>query len=108
MNTGLICRNANDYLDLYLLAGSLGDKEWQKEIINRLHKCYGDIAKAELAEEIQNLWKEYRQINSKIIDLYRLLKTNPTDEKAKSQLHILKHKRTTLYRRIYMEEKRFD
>ncbi len=108
MNTGLSCRNANDYLDLYLLAGSLGDKEWQNEIMNRLHQCYGDIAREELSQEIQNLWKEYRQINSMIIDLYRLLKTNPSDEKTKSQIRILKHKRATLYRRIYMEEQRLD
>ncbi|WP_155891091.1 hypothetical protein [Ectobacillus panaciterrae] len=26
----------NDYLDLYLYAGSIGDKSWQQEIIGKL------------------------------------------------------------------------
>lgn len=105
MDTGLSCRNANDYLDLYLLAGSLGDKEWQNEIMNSLHQCYGDMVKAELSHEVENLWKKYRQINSNILDLYRFLKSNPSDDKIKNQIRVLKHKRATLYRRIYMEEK---
>jgi hypothetical protein len=108
MNTQLSCRNANDYLDLYLLAQSLGDKDWQNEIMNSLHQCYGDMGREELSQEIENLWKEYRRTNSMILDLYRLLKSNPSEERIKNQIHVLKHKRATLYRQIYMEEKGLD
>ncbi|WP_428908449.1 hypothetical protein [Niallia sp. Krafla_26] len=108
MNTQLSCRNANDYLDLYLLAGSLGDKEWQNEIMNKLHQCYGEMVKQDIKMEMENLWSEYRRLNTMIIDYYRILKTNPSNEKIKNHIKVLKHKRATIYRRIYVEEKRLD
>ena len=101
----LICRNANDYLDLYLLAKSLGDKAWENEIMDRLNQCYGDMVKEELSSVIQDLWNEYRKVSSSILDFYHLLQENPSDEKLKSKLDVLKHKQATLYRRIYMEER---
>ena len=101
----LVCRNANDYLDLYLLAKSLGDKEWENEIMDRLSQCHGDMVKDELSSEIQDLWKEYREVNSSIMDLYQLLQENSSDEKLINELDVLKHKQSTLHRRIYMEEK---
>lgn len=101
----LVCRNANDYLDLYLLAKSLGDKEWENEIMDRLNQCHGDMVKDELSSVIQDLWKEYREVNSSIMDHYQLLQENPSDEKLISKLDVLKHKQSTLHRRIYMEEK---
>ena len=103
----LICRNANDYLDLYLLAKSLGDKAWENEIMDRLNQCYGDMVNEELSSVIQDLWKEYRKVSSSILDLYHLLQENPSDEKLKSKLDVLKHKQATLHRRIYMEERGF-
>jgi len=105
MNTQLYCRNANDYLDLYLLARSLDDEAWQNEIMDSLHQCYGEMIEHDMKTMIQSLWTEYRKINSLIIDLYRSLRTNPEDETLKSKITILKHKRATLHRRIYMEEK---
>lgn len=108
MVTQLSCRNANDYLDLYLLAGSLGDIEWQNEIMVKLRQCYGDMVREELTIEMDGLWKEYRRLNSMIIDLYRFLKKDPDNEKIKRQIKILKHKRATIYRSIYVEEKRLD
>lgn len=101
----LVCRNANDYLDLYLLAKSLGDKDWENEIMARLNQCYGDMAKEELSSVIENLWKEYRKISISIMDVYHLLQEDPSNEKLKSKLNVLKHKQATLHRRIYMEEK---
>ena len=101
----LICRNANDYLDLYLLAKSLGDKDWENEIMESLNQCYGDMVKEEFSSVIQDLWKEYRKVNSSIMDLYQLLQENPSDEKLINKLDVLKHKQATLHRRIYMEEK---
>lgn len=33
----------NDYLDLYLYAGSIGDESWQQEIIEELQKLSNEI-----------------------------------------------------------------
>ncbi|WP_377918348.1 hypothetical protein [Bacillus songklensis] len=33
----------NDYLDLYLYAGSIGDTSWQQEILEKLHDFYDEI-----------------------------------------------------------------
>ena len=104
----LICRNANDYLDLYLLAKSLGDEAWENEIMDRLNQCYGDMVNEELSSVIQDLWKEYRKVSSSILDLYHLLQENPSDEKLQNKLDVLKHKQATLSRRIYMEERELN
>ena len=35
----------NDYLDLYIYAGSMGDISWQQEIIEKLQHYHNEIKK---------------------------------------------------------------
>ena len=66
--------NVNDYLDLYLLAGDLGDTIWQLEIIEQLEALTTErpIKNQPLDKDI--LWKKYKLINEEIYQLYQHIK----------------------------------
>ena len=54
---------------MYLLAGSLGDKQWQEEVLIQLQEVIME-QNEDPSLTINNLWEEYKMINAKLLDLY--------------------------------------
>jgi hypothetical protein len=99
----------NDYLDLYLLAGSLKDKSWQKEIIEKLKHYHPDgKIHREMSLTIQKLWKEYRMINIEILDLYHQLRNHTENEKLNGKISLLENKRRFLIKKIHAVENKLQ
>jgi hypothetical protein len=106
MNNKEIYLEVNDYLDMYLLARNLGDALWQNEIIEKLQKDDSDPSD-EPSIKLQILWKQYREINEGILELYRQLKESPHNEDIQGEIWSLKEKRMDLSRKIQIEERKF-
>ena len=67
MNHNQIYLDSNDYLDLYLIAGHLGDKSWQGEIIEALKNNEHLKSNQGKSFEIELLWQEYQQVNMRFL-----------------------------------------
>nr|WP_295970260.1 hypothetical protein [uncultured Bacillus sp.] len=96
----------NDYLDLYLLAGSLNDKSWQQQIIEKLKDAPKGNSKKEITTTIEKLTKEYRACNTDIIDLYRQLYQDPKNPALSEMFSKLEQKRKFLSKKLFMEKNR--
>ncbi|WP_338469576.1 hypothetical protein R4Z10_12190 [Niallia sp. XMNu-256] len=95
----------NDLLDLYLLAGKLGDHDWQKEIIQKLGEPKQETEEDYL-QKIRNLWAEYKDLNTQILKLYDRLKSSTTDEDLFGKINALKEERLRLTHKIYKTERK--
>ncbi|WP_394231401.1 hypothetical protein [Niallia oryzisoli] len=93
----------DEYLDLYLLAEDLGDQAWQNEIIQKLKN--GEFI-AEHTVKIRNLWKRYKKVNMEMLDLYRRLHDDSSNEALTEKIRILKQQRITLNRQIQFEQRK--
>jgi hypothetical protein len=93
--------NVDDYLDLYLLAGSLSDKSWQDEMMNKLQNGHSKI---DPALEIHNLWIEYKKVNIELLDLYQQLRNQSSNKELHKKVEVLKQQRMSLSRKIYSKE----
>ncbi|WP_219836268.1 hypothetical protein [Paenibacillus sp. R14(2021)] len=73
-------RRVDDYLDLYNYALALGDTTWQAEIVEALNRT--DEAYAEDVREAtkEQLWREFNDINNKMMDLFALMKKSTSNE----------------------------
>ena len=96
----------DDYLDLYLLAEALGDKLWQQEVMGKLQNHKQEISKNP-DSTIHNLWDEYRNINTKILDLYRQLRNHSSNNELHEKIWDLKQQRMSLSRKLYFEERNY-
>ena len=94
----------NDYLDLYLLAGSLGDKLWQNEMITKLETLKNESSQVDPVLEIHNLWLEYKHITAELMDLYHQLLKDSTNEELHKKVGELKRRRMDICHKIYDRE----
>ncbi|MCQ6275031.1 hypothetical protein JMM81_08660 [Bacillus sp. V3B] len=97
--------NIDDYLDLYLLAGSLEDQTWQDEMMKKLQNFQNEPVQ-DPALEIDNLWKEYKKVNIELLDLYHQLRNQASNKELHKKAEVLKKQRMSLSRKIYSEEKK--
>ncbi|MNI50681.1 hypothetical protein D3C73_1053620 [compost metagenome] len=99
----IVSTRINDYLDLYNYAKLLGDAQWQQQILHILQDS------SLLEEEIQffllqDLWKMFDNVNSKLIGLYKelkVIKDNSKAEQIKEEVWELKLQRIAITRKIY-------
>lgn len=88
----------NDYLDLYLYAGSINDTTWQKDILDKLQ-----FIKTEEKQDtipLQNLWDQYNGINQEILTIYNQLQTKDSSSELDQKLWNLKQTRISLGKQI--------
>ncbi|WP_159886689.1 hypothetical protein [Paenibacillus puerhi] len=93
----------DDYLDLYNFAGTLGDTEWQAQIMHTLrHEQH--LAADNVQEAIQReLWREFAALNKKLLDLFaQLQQSRSLYERAKMRETVmdLKKRRLEVSRKI--------
>lgn len=70
----------DDYLDLYNLAGAMGDAAWQAEIataLRRQESAYDDNIKEWTKEQ---LWMQFNTINYKMMELFTLMRQSSSTE----------------------------
>ena len=89
----------DDYLDLYLFAGKIGDKLWQQDIIVKLkginqHKTPTDVTRLNLFLE------RYKEMNKEILSIYQQMKQQPSNNDLFEKIHSLKQQRLILGRQI--------
>ncbi|MEK8129261.1 hypothetical protein WMW72_15245 [Paenibacillus filicis] len=93
----------DDYLDLYNFAGSLGDTEWQAQIMHTLRYEQHAMA-SNIQQAIQReLWREFAVLNSRLLELFaKLEQSRSLYEKAKMQETVmdLKKQRLEVSRKI--------
>ncbi|TBL76505.1 hypothetical protein [Paenibacillus thalictri] len=65
----------NDYLDLYNYARSIGDSEWEKEIIASL-KNKNLLAEYRRNMILRDLWKSYDMINRQLLEVFAELRSS--------------------------------
>lgn len=99
--------NVDDYLDLYLLAGSLNDQSWQNEMMDKLQNFQNEPSQ-DPALEIHNLWKEYKKVNIELLDLYHQLRSQATNRELHKKAEVLKQQRMSLSRKIYSKERKSE
>jgi hypothetical protein len=95
----------NGYLDLYLLAGSLGDKQWQEEVLVQLQEVIME-QNEDPSLTINNLWEEYKMINVELLDLYNQLRNHSANKELHKKIWELKQVRMSLSRKIHDAELR--
>lgn len=93
----------DEYLDLYLLAGKLGDELWQNEIMENLRN--GEFI-AEHTLKMRRLWNRYKKVNMEMLDLYRQLQEDSSNEALTTKIRALKQQRLLLNRQIQHEQKK--
>ena len=95
----------NGYLDLYLLAGSLGDKQWQEEVLVQLQEVIME-QNEDQSLTINNLWEEYKMINAELLDLYNQLRNHSSNRELHKKVWELKKVRNSISRKIHDAEHR--
>ena len=95
----------NGYLDLYLLAGSLGDKQWQEEVLVQLQEVIME-QNEDPSLTINNLWEEYKMINAELLDLYNQLRNHSSNKELHKKVWELKQVRRAVSRKIHDAEHR--
>jgi hypothetical protein len=92
--------NVNDYLDLYLFAGKVGDTLWQHEIIEKLQNLSNKNPSTEPLQDIEVLWINYKSVNEKILALYQQMRNQSTNDELQEKIWDLKQQRILLGRQI--------
>ncbi|MGP7818656.1 hypothetical protein [Niallia sp. 01092] len=90
----------NDYLDLYLYAGSIGDDSWQHEIIEKLKNVHNNTLSQNESLIIDNLWEKYKHINEEILTAYHQLRNQSSNKDLQDKLWELKQQRVSLSQQI--------
>ncbi|MNI32032.1 hypothetical protein D3C73_859300 [compost metagenome] len=93
----------DDYLDLFNYAGTVGDVEWQKEIIETLNNSKGFIQQEIRTTIMQQLWLKYDLVNEKMLELFSKMKhvsSSVEESSIKELIWNLKLQRIDLARRI--------
>ena len=105
MDHNQIYLDINDYLDLYLIAGHLGDKIWQGEIIEALKNNEHLKSNQGKSFEIELLWQEYQQVNMQILEIYKQVQSQAFDEELQEKVLLLKQKRIELSSKIQKKQR---
>lgn len=93
----------DDYLDLFNFAGSIGDTEWQQDIMTTLNNRNLIIQQEVRTLVMQQLWLKYDSVNEKMLELFaEMKKTTSSNEESviKELIWNLKLQRIDLARRI--------
>jgi recombinational DNA repair protein RecR len=98
MNIQEIKLQINDYLDLYLYAGIMGDKLWQQETIEKLKNIVTE--KIQKPTDLNKLMIRYKRINEEILTIYHQMKQQSTHHYLEEKLRELKQQRLILGRQI--------
>lgn len=106
MNANVVNLEIDDYLDLYLLAGQMGDKSWQDDILETLTHYEKNKSIEDPVLIIHNLWLEHRKINTELLDLYRLLRQDPDNDVLLQKVAVLKKQKVDVCRKLYSGEKK--
>jgi hypothetical protein len=89
----------NDYLDLYLYAGEIGDTLWQEEIIENLKIIYNKKKQPELAG--LNMYLErFKRLNEEILSIYQQMRQQSSIEHLEQRIQELKQQRIVVGRQI--------
>lgn len=99
----------NDYLDLYLYAGSINDTAWQKDILDKLQFVRTEEKQDTLS--LQNLWDQYNSLNQEILTIYHQLQTKDSSSELDQKLWNLKQTRVSLGKQIrlaYIQSKQIS
>jgi uncharacterized protein (UPF0335 family) len=105
MDYNQIYLDINDYLDLYLIVGHLGDKIWQDEIIEALKNNEHLKSNQSKSIEIELLWQEYQQVNMQILEIYKQVQSQAFDEELQEKVLLLKQKRIELSSKIQKKQR---
>ncbi|WP_445491268.1 hypothetical protein [Niallia sp. 03133] len=95
----------NDYLDLYLYAGSIGDTSWQLDIIEKLKNTDNEMELQNESLSINNLWEKYNNINKEILTTYHQLRDQSSNKDLHEKIWDLKQQRISLSRQIRLAKK---
>jgi len=93
----------DDYLDLYNFAGSLGDTEWQSQIMYTLRHEQHTIASNVRKAIERELWREFAALNKNLLELFtKIQQSHSHYEKAKMHDTVmdLKKRRLEVSRKI--------
>lgn len=92
----------NDYLDLYQYARSIGDIEWQQEILAKLKNTQSEIESALPPQSYshEDIWRIFDGINQEILSLYQQLRAQPSNPQLRGRILELKQHRQKLTRQI--------
>lgn len=94
--------DVDDYLDLYLLAGKLGDSSWRNEInekLKSLHEQQNDPALT-----LRSLLHQYNVVNMDMIALYQQFRKQPYNDELRKKIWELKQQRMHINRQIHFAE----
>ena len=97
--------NVNDYLDLYLFAGDLGETIWQREIIEQLEALTTEKPIKDQPLDKDILWKKYKLINEEIYQLYQHIKKHSTNHELQEKMGNLKQERILLGHQLGLTKK---
>lgn len=75
----------DDYLDLLNYAKQIGDQAWQTEILHTLETLHDWKEEAHQEELEEQLWRQFDQVNAKMMDLFVQLRRSE-DEVRKQML----------------------
>ncbi|MGM7722228.1 hypothetical protein [Metabacillus sp. Hm71] len=89
----------NDYLDLYLFAGQIGDPLWQEEIIEKL-KTIQTKKKLNQSILLNKFLKRYKELNEEILFIYHQNKHPSCHLYLDGKLRKLKRQRLIVERQI--------
>lgn len=90
----------NDYLDLYLYAGSIGDTSWQQEIMEKLQNFHNEVKKENQSFALDNLLEKYKHLNEEILTIYSQIRSQPSNSYLHDKVLKLKQQRISLGREI--------
>ena len=92
----------NDYLDLYLYAGSIGDTSWQQEIMEKLQNFHNEVQKENQSFALDNLLEKYKHLNEEILTIYNQIRSQPSNSYLQDTILKLKQQRISLGREIHL------
>ncbi|MDP4107850.1 MAG: hypothetical protein Q8935_23230 [Bacillota bacterium] len=90
----------NDYLDLYLYAGSIGDISWQQVLMEKLQNFHNEVRKEKQSYVLNNLLEKYKHLNEEILTIYYQIRSQPSNGYLQDKIGKLKQQRISLGREI--------
>ncbi|USB32159.1 hypothetical protein [Paenibacillus sp. YPG26] len=103
-----LSQRIDDYLDLLNYAKQIGDGEWHTHILLTLETLY-NTSEDELHKEMEEeLWRQFDQINARMMDLFIQIRRSADDTTKQmllEQMWTLKLERVTLSQQIKSHSK---
>jgi len=76
----------DDHLDLYNFAVTIGDTDWQQQILQTLADQDRQIQEEQEQRIVMHLWLKFDSINRKMIELYEQLRNTRDSEDEQRRL----------------------